>query len=165
LAKLPEAILLSFHAVSMLVQRLKKGLLGLLLLAGACQVMLIGAYDSVTDQSIQKIQNETMTLLVRIGRNFDQHRPDLNHYDHFTEAYENLAGEVESLRIRCQSIPTYSIILEQVNLLDSNLHDLEKYHQAGFTHKEELDPIRKAFESQFSSMITLQNSLKRKKTG
>ena len=133
-------------------------------LAGGCQVMLIGAYDQVTDQSIQKIQDEVMILLVKLDRNFDHQHPELNAYERFIGVYENLAGETESLRIRCQSLPKYAIVVEQVNLLDSNLHNLEKYHKIGFSRKEELVPIRKAFESQFGAMIILQNSLKRKKT-
>ena len=130
----------------------------------ACKVMLIGAYDPVTDQSIQHIQNETMTMLVKMERNFDNHEPAKNNYEYFREKYEDLAGEIESLKIRCQAIPKYELILEQVNLLQANLQDLEKYHKTGFKSKEELEPIKKAFESSFSAMIVMQNALKRKKS-
>jgi hypothetical protein len=144
-----------------------KGLLPrflLLLMLAGCQVMLIGAYDQVTDQSIQKIQNEVMTMIVQLERNFDNHELMDNNYNRYKWTYENLAGEVESLEIRCQSLPKYDLVLEQVHLLQANLQNLEKYHRAGFTSKEELEPIKKAFESEFGAMIILQNSLKRKKT-
>jgi hypothetical protein len=134
------------------------------LFLAACKVMLIGAYDPVTDQTIQHIQNETMTMLVKMERNFDNREPAKNNYEYFRENYEELAGEVESLKIRCQSIPKYELILEQVNLLQANLQDLEKYHKTGFKSKEEIEPIKKAFESSFSAMIVMQNALKRKKS-
>jgi hypothetical protein len=133
-------------------------------LATACHVVLIGAYDQVTDESIQRIQTHTMTVLVRLERNFDNHHAEENRYDLFKTDYENLAGETESLMIRCKSIPKYSIVIDQVSLLDKNLSDLEKYHQNGIKTKAELQPIKQAFESQFGAMIVLQNSLKRKKT-
>jgi hypothetical protein len=56
------------------------------------------------------------------------------------------------------------LVLEQVNLLQANLDNLEKYNKTGIRSKEELAPIKKAFESQFGAMIILQNALKRKKT-
>ena len=130
----------------------------------SCHVMLIGAYDQVTDESIQKIQTHTMTILVRLERNFDNHHAEENRYELFKTDYENLAGETESLMIRCKSIPKYSIVIDQVTLLEKNLSDLEKYHQNGIKSKAELAPIKQAFESQFGAMIVLQNSLKRKKT-
>ena len=130
----------------------------------SCHVMLIGAYDQVTDESIQKIQTHTMTILVRLERNFDNHHAEENRYELFKTDYENLAGETESLMIRCKSIPKYSIVIDQVTLLEKNLSDLEKYHQNGIKSKAELAPMKQAFESQFGAMIVLQNSLKRKKT-
>jgi hypothetical protein len=133
-------------------------------LFSACHVMLIGAYDQVTDESIQRIQTHTMTLLVKLERNFDNHHAEENRYELFKSDYENLAGETESLLIRCKSIPKYSIVIDQVNLLEKNLADLEKYHQTGIRSKAELEPIKQAFETQFGAMIVLQNSLKRKKT-
>ena len=136
----------------------------LILILASCKVMLIGAYDQVTDENIQKIQVEVLTLLVRIERNLDANDSAANKYEHFKERYENLAGETESLKVRCQSIPKYNIVVEQVTLLQDNLKNLEKYHQIGFRTKEELVPIINSFESEFAAMITLQNSLKRKKT-
>jgi hypothetical protein len=144
--------------------RLTKYFLFLPVLLAACKVMLIGAYDPVTDESIQQIQNETMTMLVKMERNFDNHEAARNNYEFFREKYEQLAGEMESLKIRCKAIPKYDLILDQVNLLQANLQDLEKYHKAGFKSKEELEPIKKAFESTFSAMIVMQNALKRKKS-
>jgi hypothetical protein len=136
----------------------------LILVLTSCKVMLIGAYDQVTDENIQKIQVEVMTLLVKVERNLDAKDSAANQYVHFKDRYENLAGETESLKVRCESIPKYNIVVEQVTLLQNNLQNLEKYHQIGFRTKEELVPIKKAFESEFAAMITLQNSLKRKKT-
>ena len=40
-----------------------------LLLIVSCRVMLIGAYDEIADQSIQKIQNEVSSLIIKIEKN------------------------------------------------------------------------------------------------
>lgn len=129
----------------------------------SCKVMLIGAYDQVTDQSIQKIQTDVSTIIVKIERNIDNGEGEANKYALFKDNYETMAGEIETLKIRCNSMPKYKIVLEQVKLLEANLGILEKLHKIGFKQKQELAPIKSGFESQFSAMITLQNALKREK--
>ncbi|HEY4151229.1 MAG TPA: hypothetical protein VGM41_19965 [Chitinophagaceae bacterium] len=129
----------------------------------SCRVLLIGAYDQVTDQSIQKIQTDVATLLVKIERNFDNNTPADNKYENFKPGYESISGEIESLKIRCNSLPKYKFVAAQVNALDSTLTDLEKFHKLGFDSKQEVELVKKTFESEFSSMIALQNGLKREK--
>ena len=133
-------------------------------LLSSCHVLLIGAYDEVTDQSIQQIQNEVTTLVVTLERNIDGDKKEENDYKLFSNDYKVLSGQVESLKIRCGAIPKYGIIISQVNLLASNLTIFEKYHrESGFDSKKELETFKSGFESQFTSMITLQIGLKKEK--
>src|SRR2546423_1423710 len=52
-------------------------IISLTLLTG-CHVMLIGAYDQVTDESIQKIQSEVSSLIVTIENNIAADDEDSN---------------------------------------------------------------------------------------
>ena len=129
----------------------------------SCKVMLVGAYDEVTDLGIQKVQNDISTIIVKLERNIDNNTPALNDYKNFTAQYETIAGEMETLRIRCISIKKYDLVLQQVTLLKSNIADLEKLHKLGITDKGLLNNIKTNFEFQFSAIIKLQNGLKRQK--
>lgn len=129
----------------------------------SCKVMLIGAYDEVTDQGIQKVQSEISTILIRLERNIDNNTVAENDYKNFKEKYEAIAGQLETLRVRCNSIPKYNIILGQIAALTANVSDFEKLHKTGISNKQMLAVIKSNFEMQFSSMIKLQNGLKRKK--
>lgn len=125
--------------------------------------MLIGAYDQVTDEAIQHIQNDVSLIIIKIERGFNTNSLNDLKYENYKSNYETIAAEVESLQIRCNVLPEYKIILQQMNLLEANIHNLESLQKIGFQKKEELAPIRNAFESQFGAMIVLQQALKRKK--
>ena len=130
----------------------------------SCQVMLIGAYDQVTDQSIQKIQNEVSTIIVKIEHNLEDKNADANKYENFKSDYDQIDGEIESLLIRCSSLPKYDIVIQQIDLLRENMANFRKYHKLGFNSVQELAPYKSGFESEFKNMIILQNKLKREKT-
>ena len=135
-----------------------------LLLFFSCNVMLIGAYDQVTDQGIQKIQNEITTIIVKIESNIDNKTIVDNKYDNFKNDYSEIKGEIQSLETRCVAIPKYKLVLDQVKALDNTLNDFEKLHKLGFDKKNEVETIRSTFNIEFQAMITLQNGLKRTKT-
>jgi len=143
----------------------KQWMIGLILpfMLAACHVMLIGAYDQVTDECIQKIQTEVSTLLVKIEGNIDNNTPEENKYEKCKPGYDNIKGEIESLKIRCNALPKYKIVSQQVAALGATILDLEKYHKLGFSKREEVEEIKKLFEDEFKNMIILQNGLKRQK--
>jgi len=128
-----------------------------------CKVTLIGAYDQTIEQNIQKLQKEVLTIIVKLERNLDSKSLNDNDYNHFKSSYENIAIDIENLKIRCGSIAKYNLVLEQVNLVDTNIKNLEKLHKLGFDKMEEIAPIKSAFETQFGAMINLQEALKREK--
>ncbi|MEO6455153.1 MAG: hypothetical protein ABIN97_13820 [Ginsengibacter sp.] len=133
------------------------------LLLTSCHVMFIGAYDQVTDESIQKIQNDITTIIVKLERNFDNNNTAANKYENFRSSYENIAGEIESLKIRCGSLAKYQIISEQVNLLAENIKLFEEIHKLGLIDKQPVETIKTTFQTAFKAMIVLQNALKREK--
>ncbi len=125
--------------------------------------MFIGAYDQVTDESIQKIQNDVFTLIVKLERNIDDNDATANKYENFKNSYENIAGEIQSLKTRCSSLAKYQIITDQVNLLSDNVKNFEEIHKLGLTSKQPVETIKTTFETSFKSIIILQNGLKREK--
>jgi len=135
----------------------------LLLFISCTRVILIGAYDQVTDQSIQKIQSDVSSLIVKIEKNINNNDAASNKYENFKDDYSTIEGEIESLKIRCSSIPKYDKIIVQVNALDTTIRDFEKAHQLGFTSKQEIETDKQIFETDFKNMITTQNALKSEK--
>ena len=133
-------------------------------LAG-CRVMLIGAYDQVTDESIQKIQSEVSSLIVTIEKNITANDEAANKYENFKTTYNNIEGELESLRIRCSALPKYNTVVTQITSFDSTVFRLEKFHQLGFNKGDtaNIRIIRETIELDFNNMIRLQNGLKREK--
>jgi hypothetical protein len=129
----------------------------------SCRVMLIGAYDQVTDQGIQQIQTEICTLLVKIERNINDNTLDGNKYENLKNAYDNIEGEIKSLEIRVNSLPRYNIISQQIITLENNVADMEAFNKTGFTSIGPVKIIASTFQVQFAAMIALQNGLKREK--
>jgi hypothetical protein len=122
------------------------------LILASCHVMLIGAYDQVTDESIQQIQTEVSILLVKVEKNIADGTLEKNKYENLKDDYDNIEGQIKSLKIRVNSLPKYKIISEQIDLLEANIIDLEKFNKIGFT---DIKPVH--------AMTALQNGLKRQK--
>jgi len=129
----------------------------------SCRVMLIGAYDQVTDESIQQIQTEVSTLLVKIEKNITNNTPDGNKYENLKSDYDKIEGEIKSLQIRTNSLPKYKIISQQITTLENNIKNMEEFNKTGFTSMDPVQVIDSTFQVQFSAMIALQNGLKRQK--
>ncbi len=138
------------------------GLSFLLFLSG-CTVLLIGAYDEVTDQGFQKVQTSIAGLLVKIKNNIND--PAEVNYNKFKPAYEDIEGQIESLKIRCNSLPKYKLVMVHANGLDSTFQALERFHKMGFMESDtaSLRIIKKTFDVEFNAIIQLQNGLKREK--
>lgn len=129
----------------------------------SCRVTLIGAYDQVTDESIQQIQTEVSTLLVKIEKNITNNTPDGNKYENLKSDYDKIEGEIKSLQIRTNSLPKYKIISQEITTLENNIKNMEEFNKTGFTSMDPVQVIDSTFQVQFSAMIALQNGLKRQK--
>jgi hypothetical protein len=144
-----------------------------LFLTSSCHVMFIGAYDQVTDEGIQKIQVDITTVITSLETNLINDEPAKNDFPGFSDTYNRINGEVESLKIRCNALPKYNIVYQQVVALDSSVHAFENLHKSygfnktGQTAEQKqvslkiLGDTQILFETSFSAMISLQNGLKR----
>lgn len=137
--------------------------IGLLIITG-CHVMLIGAYDEVTDQSIQKIQNDLLSLIIKIEKDITDKNNQLNNYENYKADYTAIEGQLQSLIIRCNALPKYNTVVDQLRPFDSTIQKLEKFHKLGFQLSDtgSIRVIRETIEFDFKQMIILQNGLKRK---
>jgi hypothetical protein len=125
------------------------------LILASCHVMLIGAYDQVTDESIQQIQTEVSILLVKVEKNIADGTLEKNKYENLKDDYDNIEGQIKSLKIRVNSLPKYKIISEQIDLLEANIIDLEKFNKIGFTDIKPVHVIDSTFQVQVSAMTAL----------
>jgi hypothetical protein len=138
----------------------------LFILAGSalasCKVTMVGAYDQVTDQNIQKIQNDVSILLVGVEKNIQSNQPKANSYDSLKPSFITIEGEVKSALIRCNSLPKYNVIIGQLTGLQKNVVDLEKFSQLGIDSGS-VKIIDSLFNLQFMAIVQLQNGLKSQK--
>jgi len=134
------------------------------LLLVSCHVMLIGAYDETVDESIQKISTDVSTMIVKIEKNIDDNKPDDNKYENFRDSYIEIFGEIETLKIRSNSLPKYNKVTQQVELLYKNMQDLESLHKIGFTDKKVVETAKGLIEQSLQAMLAAQNALKREKS-
>jgi hypothetical protein len=129
--------------------------------------MLIGAYDQVTDQGVQKIQTDVSELMVTLKKNLLNNNAAANQYGNFTATYNTIEGEIESLNIRCKALPKYSIVISQLSSVNKNIIDLESLHKIddfkALRDTSIINTTLSTLEVQFTAMTTLQNGLKKEK--
>ena len=123
---------------------------------------MVGAYDQITDQNIQKVQNDVSILLIGVEKNLQNNQPAANSYDSLKPAFIIIEGELKSTLIRCNSLPKYSLIIGQITSLQKNVVDLEKFSQLGIDTSS-VKIIDSLFNVQFSAIIQFQNALKSQK--
>jgi hypothetical protein len=154
-----------------LLLRTRRSLLVLLLplvLMGCSEVRLIGAYDPMVDEGIQSIAKEVSGIFVKLDKDIDD-GTDWS-YKNFRDTYIDIETELKVLKIRVEGLPKYGIISDQLTLLEENIKNLEKHHQTGFvapgadknTLKKAISIDESGIKTQISSMLTLQDGLKRK---
>ena len=127
--------------------------------------MLIGAYDEVADQAIQKIQNDVSSLIVKIEKNARAGDNASNKYDNFKADYSDIEGQLQSVLIRCSALPKYNTVIDQLVPFDSTMKKMEAFHSKfGFAINDtaSIRIIKETIQFDFKQMITLQNALKRK---
>lgn len=141
-----------------------KYLLILIFLFTSCRVMLIGAYDEVTDQSIQQIQTDVSSLLVSIEKNLFTGDTSTINYSNYKSTYDNIEGQLQSVLIRSEALPKYKLVSDEIRAFDSTIHRLEGFHKLGFTQSDtsSIRIIEETIELDFRNMIVLQNGLKRR---
>ena len=134
-----------------------------LLILSSCTIRLIGPYDQTTDLGIQKIQSDVTKVIVKIESNIDNKLNAENRYDSFKSSYGEIESEILNLEIRCGALPKYEKVAEQVKYLDKTIQDFESAHKMGFSGKKEVETDKTILMTEFQTMISLQDGLKRTK--
>jgi hypothetical protein len=131
----------------------------IILLISACgEIRLISDYDEIIDRKVSELHQKFALHFVQLERMVGTE--DAN-YENFTTFYDEVKVDVRVLRVRAGVIDKNDILIRSLDLLDSNISDLESLHKTGFRQVNEIVPIRNALDSSFASMIRFITALKR----
>lgn len=128
----------------------------------SCHAMLVGAYNEKIDESIQKVSDDVSLLLVTLESNLENNRLRDNSYEKFQASYITIFSELESLKIKTQSLPKYEQVTKMIIALYQNMKDFESLHKTGFSSKRMLATGRSLVETSLINVLATQNALKRK---
>jgi hypothetical protein len=128
----------------------------------SCHVMLAGAYNEKVDESIQKVSDDVSLLLVTLESNLENNRPKENSYEKFQASYITILSELQSLKIRTQSLPKYEQVTKMIVALNQNIKDFESLHKTGINNKRMLSTASALVETSLVNVLATENALKRK---
>ena len=133
----------------------------LLTFTSGCSVKLISDYDELIDQYATKLQSDIETFLIKMER---LGGTEEGTYTDNTDFYDGIQGTLITIAFRAEMLDHNKIIVEQIVLLQENLENLRKLHELqgdkGLS-KNLIEPMRVAFNAQFTAIVKLQNELKR----
>jgi hypothetical protein len=139
---------------------------------GCSEARFIGGYDAKVDNGIETISRQVSGIFTDLDNRIDEQK-DWS-YPQFKEDYGKIETELRTLRIRVSGLAQYGIIKQQLDLLEQSVQTLKKDHQSGFVApgmkdmgslKNAIKVDETAIASSLSSMLALQEGLKRKKSG
>lgn len=134
------------------------------------EILLIGAYDENVDAGIQLIAKDASMLFTKIKQNVT----DDSDWScgMFKDDYLKINAEINTLKIRVNGLEKYKIIESQIKELSDAILNLQKDHCSGFVKDrglpkakiiESIESDQSGVEVLLTSMIKLQNGLKREK--
>lgn len=138
---------------------------------GCSEARFIGGYDAKVDNGIESISRQVSKIFVELEDRINEQK-DWS-YPNFKEDYLKIQSELKALRIRVSGLSQYGIIRQQLDLLEQSIGTLAKDHQLGFVApgvtdvsalKKAIRVDETAISSSLSSMLALQEGLKRKKS-
>jgi len=140
-----------------------------LLILSGCSVKLISSYDEATDKAVTALQRKVETFLVALES--QEGLPECV-YDNHKKFYEEAKVDISAIRVRAEAIPKNEITIKQVALLSNSLNLLEQLHQLKkklsneqgkliCISKEEIAPLRTAFNASFTAILKLELAKKR----
>ena len=132
-----------------------------LLLAG-CSVQFVSKYDERTDQAVTALQKKVEGFLVKLEQ--DDGLPECVHAHH-KDFYSEAKIDVSSIQVRADSLALNSVTARQIHEVSNELSLLEALHKVKPSGKcitrEELGPIRTAFNSTFIAILKFELAKKR----
>jgi len=123
-----------------------------------CTLKLIADYDETVDKSTTEIQKKVETFLTRLERTIGTSAAD---YAQHVALYDEVRVDLSALKVRAAAIPQNTITVQQIDLLIDSWSTLEKLHILGFKNKEEISPLRRNFNQDFTQILKLELAKKR----
>jgi hypothetical protein len=121
---------------------------------GSCKpVRLVQASDDVTERRLVSMQEKFCRFFIRMERQWDRPEGNLSRYADF---YEDLRTDVDVLRTRSRAMVKTDIVQQQLDLLGSQIDELETIHKAGFHSATEIGVLKSAMEETMVSMFKFQ---------
>ncbi|NIM97054.1 MAG: hypothetical protein GTO24_02880 [candidate division Zixibacteria bacterium] len=130
----------------------------ILMLLSGCTVKLISSYDETTDKTVTALQKKVESFLITLES--IEGLPECEYKNH-KKFYDEVKIEISAIVVRARAIPDNEITIEQVELLKDSLKNLESLHKISCLSKDQIEPLRIAFNSSFTAILKLEFAKKR----
>jgi hypothetical protein len=129
-----------------------------ILLQQCTSVRLIQEYDEITDTKVTEMQEDVAAFFVKMDRAIGT--PDTA-YEKSIPFYDAVKTQLDVLTVRAKATPKSDVMQNALASLSSTFDKLEQYHRTqGFSNKEELVPLKSAFDNSFAALIQFNTALK-----
>lgn len=129
-----------------------------LTILSGCSVKLISSYDETTDKAVTALQKKVEIFFVTVES--QEGLPECEYKNH-KKFYEEVKVDISAIEVRARAIPDNEITIEQVELLKGSLTNLELLHKISCLSKDQIEPLRIAFNSSFTAILKLEFAKKR----
>lgn len=130
----------------------------MMLIQSCTSIRLISDYDEITDKTITQVQEKVSEYFVTLERTVGSEE---GNYQHFTETFDSIKVDLNTLAVRAAAFDKNRIVQEQVSELKSMITNLGELHKLGFETYDQIKPLRQPFNTAFTAIIKLQLALKR----
>lgn len=131
------------------------------LLQQCTSIRLIQEYDEITDQRVTALQEKVASFFVKMDRAIGTADTA---YEKSIPFYDDVKTDLNVLMVRAKATPKSQVMQDALASMTSSFETLEKYHKTqGFSNREELVPMKNAFDSQFAALIQFNTALKNRK--
>lgn len=130
----------------------------MLFISSCSSIRLVSEYDEITDKAATALQQNISTFFIKVQ---DEAGTEAAKYENYKLFYQQTKVELNTLQIRADAVEKNQIVQDEVTILNQMVLDLEKLHKKGFGRPEELDLLKKGFNSAFTAITKFQLALKR----
>lgn len=129
--------------------------------ASSCKVRLVSDYDEITDQSATELQKKLEGFIHRMVAHAGTQEGS---YAQNSAFYDDARTDLSALRVRASAFERNEQTIKQIDLIRSNVDNVEKLHQLGGDRglrKAVADPALDLLNTQFTALIKLELAKKR----
>lgn len=129
-----------------------------LMILFGCSIKLISSYDETTDKTVTALQKKVESFFVTVES--QEGLPGCE-YENHKKFYDEVKVEISAMEVRARAIPKNEITIKQIELLKDSLSKLESLHKISCLSKDQIEPLRIAFNSSFTAILKLEFAKKR----